>query len=110
MTGGGTDPVPVDLERARVVWLESLAGNAGIPLVRRSPDERALSKALGLAIDRVVEQTDSSSQEALRLGLRECFSAPPRLGLDASTSVGEGLRAAIAAQVAQLDQMMHSDT
>jgi hypothetical protein len=30
--------------------------------------------------------------------------------LDASTSVGEGLRAAIAAQVAQLDQMVHSDT
>ncbi len=92
--------MPVDLVGSLVGWVVSLTGNAGIRLVRRSPDERALSKAMGLAIDRVVEQTDPSSQEALRLGLRECFSAPPRLGLDGSTSVGEGLRAAIAAQVA----------
>ncbi len=102
--------MPVDLAGALVGWVVSVVGDAGIRLARRSPDERALSKAMGLAIDRVVEQADSSSQEALRLGLRECFSAQPRLGLDASTSVGEGLRAAIVAQVAQLDQMMHSDT
>jgi hypothetical protein len=69
-----------------------------------------LSKVMGLAIDEVVKQADSSSQEELRLGLRECFSAPPRLRLDDSISVRDGLRAAIAAQVAQLDQMVHSDT
>lgn len=72
--------MPVDLVGALVGWVVSLSGNAGIRLIRRSPDERAFGKAMGLAIDRVIEQTDPSSQEALRLGLRECFSAPPRLG------------------------------
>lgn len=84
--------MPVDLVGALVGWVVSLVGDAGVRLVRRSPDERALSKAMGLAIDRVVEQADSSSQEGLRVGLKECFSAPPRLRLDATTSVGEGLR------------------
>ncbi|MDQ3763101.1 MAG: hypothetical protein M3460_16085 [Actinomycetota bacterium] len=102
--------MPVDLGGALVGWVVSLVGSAGIRLVRRSPDERALRTVLGLAIDKVVEQADPSSQKALRGGLRECFSAPPRLGLDASTSVSAGLRAAIAAQVAQLDQMVHHDT
>jgi len=102
--------MPVDLVGALAGWVVSLVGDAGIRLVRRSPDERALSKAMGLAIDKVVERADPSAREALRMGLRECFSAPPRLGLDASMSVGEGLRAAIAAQVAQLDQMVHGDT
>jgi tetratricopeptide (TPR) repeat protein len=102
--------MPVDLVGALVSWLVSLVGDAGIRLVRRSPDERALSKAMALAIDKVVEQADSSHREVLRLGLKECFSVPPRLGLGASASVSEGLRAAIAAQVAQLDDMVHCDT
>jgi tetratricopeptide (TPR) repeat protein len=104
--------MPVDLVGALGGWVVSLVGAAGIRLVRRSPDERALGVAMGLAIDKVIAQADPCSQEMLRLGLGECFSTPPRLRLrlDASTSVGEGLRAAIAAQVAQLDDMGHSDT
>jgi tetratricopeptide (TPR) repeat protein len=102
--------MPVDVVGALVGWVVSLVGDAGIRFVRRSPDERALRKALGLALDRVVEQADLSCQEALRVGLWECFSTGPRVRLDASSSVGEGLRAAIAAQVAQLDQMVHGDS
>jgi len=102
--------MPVDVVGALVGWVVSLVGDAGIRLVRSSPDERALRKALGLAVDRVVEQADSSCRGALRVGLWECFSTEPRVGLDASSSVDEGLRAAIAAQVAQLDQMVHGDT
>ncbi|MCA1821245.1 MAG: tetratricopeptide repeat protein, partial [Pseudonocardia sp.] len=100
----------VDLGGALAGWLVSLIGGAGIQLIRKSPDERALHTAMGLAIDRVVEQVDSSSQEVLRAGLRQCFSAVPARGFDVSVSVGEGLRAAIAAQVAELDQMVHNDS
>ena len=102
--------MPVDLVGALVGWLVSLVGDAGIRLVWRSRDERALSQAMGLAINGVIEQSGLPYQEALRLGLRECFSVPPWLELDGSLSVSEGLRAAIAAQVAQLDQMVHGDT
>ena len=102
--------VMVDLGGALAGWLVSLIGSAGIQLIRKSPDERALHTAMGLAIDRVVEQVDSSSQEVLRAGLRQCFSAVPARRFDVSVSVGEGLRAAIAAQVAELDQMVHNDS
>jgi len=102
--------MPLDLVGALLGWLVSLVGDAGIRLMRRSPDELALRRALGLAIDRVVQQANLSSQEVLREGLRQCFSASPQLGLDASASVSDGLRAAIEAQLAQLDQMMHSDS
>ena len=99
--------MPVDVVGALLGWVVSLVGDA---LVRRSADARALSRALELAMERVVQQTDSLSRDALRLGLRECFSGPPRLGLDARTSVNVGLRRAIEAQVDQLDQMVHGDT
>lgn len=102
--------VDLGLTSALTGWLVSLVGDAGIQLIRKSPDERALRTAMGLAIDRVVEQVDSSSQQMLRAGLQQCFSAAPRQGFDVSVSVSEGLRAAIAAQVAQLDQMVHNDT
>jgi WD40 repeat protein len=102
--------MPVELVGALVGWMFSLVDDAGIQLVHRLQDKRAFIKAVRIAIDEVVDRVDSSSQQALRLGLRECFSAPPQLELDLSTSVSEGLRAAIGAQVAQLDQMVHSDT
>jgi hypothetical protein len=100
----------IDVAGAIVGWVLSLVGDAGIRLVRRSSDKRAFSGAIELAIGQVVEQADFSSREALRQGLRGCFSVPPRVGLHGSTSVSERLRAAIAAQVAQLDDMVHSDT
>ncbi len=102
--------MPVDLVGALVGWLVSVVGDAGVRLALRSPKERALRNALRLAIDNVVAQVPSSSQEALRAGLRECFSRPSQLRLDASPNVGDGLRAAIAAQVSQLDEMAHIDT
>jgi hypothetical protein len=102
--------MPVDLGGALVGWVVSLLGDSAIRLVRRSSDERDVSKAMELAISKVVEQADSTSQDVLRSGLRECFSAPPRLELDATTSVSTGLRAAIAAQVDLLDRMVHGDT
>jgi hypothetical protein len=73
--------MPVDLVGALVGWRVSLVGDAGIRLVRRSSDERALRQAITLAIDKVVKQADPSSSELLYLGLRECFSGPPQLGL-----------------------------
>ena len=103
--------MPVDLGGALVGWLMSSLGDAGIRLVRRSRDKLTLCKAMRLAIDGVVAKVDPSSQYALRLGLDACFSAPtPRLELDASTPVSEGLRAAIVAQVGHLDRTVHGDT
>ena len=72
--------MPVDLVGALVIWVVSLVGDAGMRLIRRSPDERALSKAMGLAINEVVEQADLSCQDVLGIELRECFTAPPQRG------------------------------
>jgi hypothetical protein len=65
--------MPVDLVGALVGWVFSLVDAAGIQLVHRLQDKRAFIKAMRIAIDKVVERIDSSSQQALRLGLRECF-------------------------------------
>jgi hypothetical protein len=81
LVAGEAEGMPVDLVGALVGWLVSLVGDAGIRLVRRSSDERALRQAITLAIDKVVKQADPSSSELLYLGLRECFSGPPQLGL-----------------------------
>jgi hypothetical protein len=80
--------MPSDLVGALAGWLVSLAGGAGIRLVCGSPDERALSRAMGLAIGMVVDTADPSVQDALRLGLRQCFTARTRIELDAYFSSG----------------------
>ncbi|HEU0129063.1 MAG TPA: hypothetical protein VFQ48_10730, partial [Pseudonocardiaceae bacterium] len=97
----------VDLGGALVGWLTSLFGDQ---LVQQLRNERILHRAMKLAIDNVVTQTNSSSRDLLRSELQQCFSTPPRLALDAFTSVSDGLQAAITAQLAQLDQMRHRDT
>ncbi|MGH4026619.1 MAG: WD40 repeat domain-containing protein, partial [Pseudonocardiaceae bacterium] len=102
--------MPVDLVGALVGWLVSVAGDAGFRLARPLPKERALSEAMSLASDEVVAQVTPSLQAGLRAGLRECFSRSPQLRLDAFPNVGDGLRAAVAAQVSQLDHMVHTDT
>jgi len=100
--------MPIDLVGALVGWLVSVVGDAGIRLALPSAKERALRKTMGLAIDQVVARVAVSSREALRAGLWECFLRPPQLRLDASTNIGDSLRAAIAAQVSQLDQMVQN--
>lgn len=102
--------MPIDLIGALVGWLVQAVGDHGIRLVRGSPDERALRRAVRDALGAVVDQADVSSREALRSGLRQCFSSPPRLLVDLSSPIGESLRAAITAQVAELDQMVNAET
>ena len=100
----------IDVVGALVGWLVQTVGDYGIRLVRGSPDERALRRALGRAIEAVAVQVDPASREALRWGLQQCFSSPPRLPRDASGSIGDSFRAAIAAQVDELDQLLSIDT
>jgi len=102
--------MPIDLIGALVGWLVQVVGDYGIRVVRGSPDERALRRAMKQAIEAVVEQADPNSRETLRLGLRECFSSPPRLPVNLSAPIGDNLRDAIAAQVAELDQMVSTET
>jgi hypothetical protein len=78
-------PMPVDLVGALVGWVVSLTANAGIRLVRSSPDERASSKAMGLDYRPGGRADRSVRSRGAAPGAAECFSAPPRLGLDAST-------------------------
>ena len=97
----------IDLVSPLVGWLVAQLGDAGTRLLR---DNRTLKKALNLTINKVVEDADTPSREALRLGLLQCFSDPPQLRLDAFTPVGEGLRDAIAAQIGYLYELVGNDT
>jgi tetratricopeptide (TPR) repeat protein len=101
--------MPIDLVVAILGWLVQVSGDSAIRLVRGSPDERALKRAMRMAIEVVVAQANPQSR-ALEQGLRLCFSSSPLLRLDAPASVGEGLRAAIAAQLSILDRSVNNDT
>ena len=102
--------MPVDLIGALVGWLVQAVGDYGIQLVRGSPDKRALRHAVKNAIDMVVDQADPGSRDTLRSGLQQCFSTKPRLHLDQSIPIVDSLRATIAAQVAELDEIVDFDT
>lgn len=96
----------VDLIGALVGWLVQAVGDYGIRLVLGSADKRALRQAVEKAIATVVDQVDPGSRETLRSGLQQCFSSTPRWHLDQSVPIGDSLRAAIAAQVAELDEVV----
>src|SRR6266496_839179 len=102
--------MPIDLVAAVTGWLVQVFGDAGIALVRGSRDERELKKAVGQAIETVVDRADPASREALRRGLEQCFSSPRQIHVEGPSSVGERLRAAIAGQVGQLAQWVNNDT
>ena len=101
--------MPIDLVAALVAWLVEVSGNSVIGSLLGSR-ERALRKAIDVAIKAVADQVNPESRRALERGLYECFSSPPRLPLDVSVSVGEGLRAAIRAQLSLLSQWVNNDT
>lgn len=98
----------IDLVGAVVAWLVGVCGDAGIDLLRRgSADRHILTKAVEQAIETVVAQVNVGSQEALHLGLEQCFSSRQRISVEWSSSVGDGLRAAI---TNQMTQWVNSDT
>lgn len=95
--------VPIDLIGGVVAWLVATAGDAGVRLLRGSPDERMLHQAVSVAIDGVVGQIDATLREPLRDALAWCFSAPPRLEPNGVTRIDVWLRAAVTAQIADID-------
>jgi hypothetical protein len=102
--------MPIDLIGAVVAWLVSASGDAGIRLVRGSDDRRKLRKALDVAINAVVQDVPRALEQPLGQALALCFSSPPAMKLDGSTPAGDWLRAAIAAQVSQLEGWVNNDT
>jgi hypothetical protein len=102
--------MPIDLAAAALGWLVQVFGDTGIALVRGPQDERKLKKAVEQAIKMVVDRAEPGSQEALRQGLELCFSSPRQIRVEGSSSVGEGLRTAIAAQVKQLAEWVNTNT
>lgn len=95
--------MPIDLIGAVVAWLVATAGDAGVRLARGSPDERMLNQAVSVAIDRVLGQVDATLREPLRDALAWCFSVPLRLEPHGETRIDVWLRAAVAAQLADID-------
>lgn len=106
----GRGTVLIDLGGAIVGWLIQILGNAGVRLVRGSPDEQALNRAVESAIENVVQEADPASRDVLARGLAECFSSHRWLRLGTSATSGEELRRLIARQVIQLSQMVNTDT
>jgi hypothetical protein len=102
--------MPIDLIGAVVGWLVSAFGDAGIGLILGSADKRMMRRALQVAIDAVVNKADPPLRAPLRHGLTLCFSEPLAMSLDGATPVGDWLRAAIVAQVSQLDGWANNDT
>jgi len=102
--------MPIDLVAAVVGWLVQVYGDAGISLVRGPRSERELKQAVAQAIRMIVDRADPASREPLRRGLEQCFSSPQQIRPEWSSSVGEGLHAAIAAKVGQLAQWVNTDT
>lgn len=95
---------------AMVGWLVATVGDHGLRLVKGSPEERALGRALSSTIDSVVRQEHVDSQEALRAGLEICFSEPPSPSGHSTGSVRGDLRTAVAERLAHLSQMVNSHT
>ncbi|MFE7127325.1 ATP-binding protein [Streptomyces sp. NPDC057617] len=102
--------VTIDMVGSLVGWLVSLCGDSGIQLVRNQRDERSLKKTMRRALATVVSQADPAVQNTLERGLVRFFASPPQLSLDGSSPVGEALQAAIAGQVAGLEEWVADTT
>src|ERR1039457_2099329 len=100
----------IDLVSAITAWVISVIGDSGIPLALGTRDQRALRKVMRKAIKTVVGQAQTDSRKALKRGLQLWFSSAPRLRLDPSISMSDGLQAAIAAQLPSPEEWENSDT
>jgi hypothetical protein len=85
-------------------WLTGLLGNGMVALLRGSPDERLVRHSMAAAVEAVIERVDPAAQDALRDGLALVFTKPPAVCGEAA-GVGDGLRAAVVAQVGLLREM-----
>lgn len=95
---------------AGVGFVVQLFGTGMIELVRGPAEQKALRAVVKRAIESVVEQAGPSARPRLRRGLQQCFEAPRLLELDSSVEPVPAFRAAIAAQVEQLEGWVDSDT
>jgi tetratricopeptide (TPR) repeat protein len=84
-------------------WVVGALLDAGVKFVRSSSYDRAVRQAVGHAIEMVTEQAPAQTREALRDSLYWCFSSPPVVRIDGSTTIAQGLRLAIAAQLELVD-------
>ncbi len=91
---------------ALVAWLVAFLGDGVVKGVRRgvlgSPEHRALTKAMGLAVEATLQDVPEQSRRALDAALQDRFTEPPSLVLDGHTRVRTGLLRAIQAQIAPL--------
>src|SRR5918999_3347806 len=85
-------------------WLVGLLGDGWVALLRGSPDERMVRRSMADAVEAVIKRADPDAQDALREGLALVFTRAPAVRGEAA-GVGDGLRAAVIAQVDLLRQM-----
>lgn len=91
---------------ALVGWLVAFLGDRLVKGVKRgllgSPEQRALTMAISIAMETPLPNVPERSHEALTMALRERFAEPPAFMLDGHTRVRTGLIRAIQAQLAPL--------
>lgn len=91
---------------ALVAWLVAFLGDVTVDGVRRgvlgTPEHRALTMAMRLAVDASLSNVPVQSREPLAAALRERFVEPPAVMLDGKTRVRTGILRAIQAQIAPL--------
>ena len=85
-------------------WLAGLLGDGWVALLRGSPDERLVRRSMADAVEAVIERADPGDRDALRNGLALVFTRPPAVRGEA-VGVGDGLWAAVVAQVELLRDM-----
>lgn len=68
-----------------------------------------LNIATKAAVDAVLSQVDESARSQVEQGLAVCFSTPSMPSLDGATSVRDGLRGAVAAQIGILCNMVANE-
>jgi Effector-associated domain 2 len=91
---------------ALVGWLVALLGDStlkgGARVILGTPEQRALTRALDVAITAMMRGLSAESSESLNSALRECFGRGPAVRLDGRTQVRAGLVDAIQQQIGPL--------
>jgi hypothetical protein len=94
------------LAAALVGWLVALLGDSalkgGARVILGTPEQRALTRALDVAITAMMRGLSAQSSESLNSALRECFGRGPAVQLDGRTQVRAGLVDAIQQQIGPL--------
>ncbi|GAA3221447.1 NB-ARC domain-containing protein [Actinocorallia longicatena] len=90
-------------------WLVGVLGDGLLGLIRGSEEERLLGTACSAAVAVVLEQVAPDDRPRLRDGLELCFRGGPVAEAEVGSGVGDGLRAAVSAQVAWLAATVAND-